>query len=103
MRPRVRWIRCRSKAVRRRKSRYLHVVFTLPTRLAPLVLQNKKVLYGLLFRTSAETLLEVSRNPTHLGAAIGFFHVFHTWLQNLNLHPNCPSSIPSTRLSALRP
>jgi len=41
--------------------------------LAPLVLQNKKVLYGLLFRTSAETLLEVARNPRHLGAEIGFF------------------------------
>jgi hypothetical protein len=37
------------------------------------VLQNKKVLYGLLFRTSAETLLEVARNPRHLGAEIGFF------------------------------
>src|SRR5438093_1514396 len=50
---RERWI-----AARRREllpTRYLHVVFTLPHRLAPLVLQNKKVLYGLLFRTSAET------------------------------------------------
>jgi hypothetical protein len=57
----------------------LHVVFTLPHRLAPLVLQNNKVLYALLFRTRAETLLEVARDPRHLGAEIGFFGVLHTW------------------------
>jgi hypothetical protein len=49
-------------------TRYLHVVFTLPSRLAPLVLQNKKVIYDPLFRSSAETLLEVARNPEYLGA-----------------------------------
>jgi hypothetical protein len=48
--------------------RYLHVVFTLPRYLAPVVLQNKKVIYDLLFRASAETLLEVARAPRHLGA-----------------------------------
>jgi hypothetical protein len=47
--------------------------FTLPHRLAPLLLQNKKVIYDLLFRTSAETLLEVARDPKHFGAEIGFF------------------------------
>src|SRR5208337_1471149 len=44
-------------------TRYVHVAFTLPRHLAPLVLQNKKVIYDLLFRTSAETLLEVARSP----------------------------------------
>jgi hypothetical protein len=58
-------------------TRYLHVVFTLPHRLVPLVLQNKKVLYDLLFRTSAETLLEAASNPRHLGTEIGFFSVLH--------------------------
>ena len=48
------------------------VVFTLPGRLPPLVLQNKTVLYDLLFRTSAETSLEVARNPKHLGAETGY-------------------------------
>jgi len=79
---RERWI-----AARRREllpTRYLHVVFTLPSRLAPLVLQNKKILYDLLFRTSAETLLEVARDPRHLGAEIGFFSVLHTWSQQQN-------------------
>src|SRR5438876_10199353 len=59
---------------------YVHVVFTLPRELAPLTLQNKKVVYDLLFRTSAETLLEVARDPKHVGAEIGFFSVLHTCL-----------------------
>jgi hypothetical protein len=80
-------------------TRYLHVVFTLPHRLAPLVLQNKKVLYGLLFRTSAETLLEVARDPKHLGAEIGFFSVLHTWSQKLNIHPHVHCVVPAGGLS----
>jgi len=94
---RERWI-----AARRREllpTRYLHVVFTLPGRLAPLVLQNKKVLYGLLFRTSAETLLEVARDPKHLGAEIGFFSVLHTWSQKLNIHPHVHCVVPAGGLS----
>jgi rubredoxin len=63
------------------------------------VLQNKKVLYGLLFRTSAETLLEVARNPRHLGAEIGFFSVLHTWSQKLNLHPHVHCVVPAGGLS----
>jgi hypothetical protein len=66
----------------------MHVVFTLPSRLAPLVLQNKKVIYDLLFRTSAETLLEVARDPRLLGAEIGFFSVLHSWSQQLKLNPH---------------
>src|ERR1700720_1595367 len=80
-------------------TRYLHVVFTLPSRLAPLVLQNKKVLYDLLFRTSAETLLEVARNRRHLGAEIGFFSVLHTWSQKLKLHPHVHCVVPAGGLS----
>src|SRR5882757_6693933 len=95
---RERWI-----AARRREllpTRYLHVVFTLPSRLAPLVLQNKKVLYDLLFRTSAETLLEVARDPKHLGAEIGFFSVLHTWSQKLTAHPHVHCVVPAGGLSA---
>jgi NAD(P)H-binding len=58
--------------------------------LAPLALQNKKVLYDLLLQSSAETLLEVARDPKHLGAEIGFFSVLHTWNQKLEHHPPCP-------------
>jgi hypothetical protein len=75
------------------------VVFTLPHRLAPLALQNKKVIYDLLFRASAETLLEVARDPRHLGAEIGFFTVLHTWSQKLRLHPHVHCVIPAGGLS----
>jgi hypothetical protein len=89
-------------AARRREllpTPYLHVVFTVPGRLAPLVLQNKKVIYDLLFRTSAETLLEVARDPKHLGAEIGFFSVLHTWSQKLSLHPHVHCVVPAGGLS----
>ena len=78
---------------------YVHVVFTLPGQLAPLALQNKKMIYDLLFRTSAETLLEIARDPRHLGAAIGFFSVLHTWNQKLQLHPHVHCVIPAGGLS----
>jgi len=59
-----------------------------PTSLA---LQNKRLIYNLLFHSSAETLLEVARDPRHLGAEIGFFSVLHTWNQRLqfHLHAHC--------------
>jgi hypothetical protein len=80
----------------------VHVVFTLPRQLAPLTLQNKKVVYHLLFRTSAETLLEVARDPQHLGAEIGFFSVLHSWSQKLELHPHVHCVVPAGGLSADR-
>jgi hypothetical protein len=66
--------------------RYAHIVFTLPRHLAPLVLQNNKLIYDLLFRASAETLLEVARNPKYLGAEIGFFKC------TAHLEPTTPTS-----------
>src|ERR1700681_2724004 len=94
---RERWI-----AARRREllpTRYVHVVFTLPPQLAALALQNKKVLYDLLFRASSATLLEVARDPRHLGTEIGFFTVLHTWNQKLRLHPHVHGVIPAGGLS----
>ncbi len=80
-------------------SPYAHVVFTLPQQLAPLALQNKKIIYDLLLRASAETLLEVARNPRRLGAEIGFFSVLHTWNQKLQLHPHVHCVVPAGGLS----
>jgi Putative transposase/Transposase zinc-binding domain len=90
---RERWIAARRQELL--PTPYAHIVFTLPRRLAPLVLQNKKVLYDLLFRTSAETLLEVARDPRHLGAEIGFFSVLHTWSQQLKIHPHVHCVAPA--------
>jgi predicted RNA-binding Zn-ribbon protein involved in translation (DUF1610 family) len=94
---RDRWIAARQKELL--PTRYVHVVFTLPAPLAPLALQNKKFIYGLLLRTSAETLLEVARDPRHLGAEIGFFSVLHTWNQKLGVHPHVHCVIPAGGLS----
>jgi hypothetical protein len=74
-------------------------VFTLPPQLALLALLNKKIIYGLLLRASAETLLEVARTPRHLGAEIGFFSVLHTWNQKLGLHPHVHCVVPAGGLS----
>jgi hypothetical protein len=94
---RERWIAARQRELL--PTRYVHVVFTLPRELAPLVLQNKKVIYDLLFRASAHTLLEVARDPKHLGAEIGFFSVLHTWNQKLGLHPHVHCVVPAGGLS----
>jgi Putative transposase/Transposase zinc-binding domain len=78
---------------------YSHVVFTLPQELSLLALQNKKALYSLLFRASAETLLQIAADPKHLGAEIGFLSVLHTWGQNLLHHPHVHCVIPAGGLS----
>jgi hypothetical protein len=83
---RIRWLQQRERELL--PTRYVHAVFTLPRELAPLALQNKRLIYGLLFRTGAATLLEVARDPRHLGAEIGFFSVLHTWDQRLQHHPH---------------
>ena len=65
---------------------YFHVVFTLPHELNPLLYCNQKLLYGLLHRCSAETLLELSKDKKYLGATPGIIQVLHTWNQELDYH-----------------
>ena len=71
---------------------YFHVVFTLPHELSALVLQNKRLLYDLLFRASAATMLEVARDPKHLGADIGLLSVLHTWDRTCSVVPTSTRS-----------
>ncbi len=78
---------------------YFHVVFTLPAELAPLALQNRRELYGLLFATAADTLKTIAADPKHLGAAIGFIAVLHTWGQTLTHHPHLHCVIPGGGVS----
>jgi hypothetical protein len=94
---RNRWLDARSKELL--GVGYFHVVFTLPHQFSGLALQNKRVIYDLLFRTCAETLLEVAADPEHLGAEIGFLTVLHTWGQNLLAHPHIHCVIPTGGLS----
>jgi hypothetical protein len=94
---RDRWLEAREKELL--PTRYVHVVFTLPRQLSPLALQNKREIYALLFRASAETLLEVARDPKRLGAEIGFFSVLHTWNQKLQHHPHVHCVVPAGGLA----
>jgi Putative transposase/Transposase zinc-binding domain len=78
---------------------YFDVVFTLPHSLSALALQNKRLLYDLLYRTSAATMLELAHDPKHLGADIGFLGVLHTWGQNLEHHPHVHYIVPAGGLA----
>src|SRR6201993_1030705 len=78
---------------------YFHVVFTLPQQIARLGLQSARIIYGILFRTVAETLLTIAADPKHLGAAIGFLAVLHSWGQNLHLHPHIHCVAPGGGIS----
>jgi len=78
---------------------YFHIVFTLPHELSALGLQNKRLLYDLLYRASAATMLELARDPKHLGADIGFLGVLHTWGQNLQVHPHVHYIVPAGGLA----
>jgi hypothetical protein len=78
---------------------YFHVVFTLPEQLAMIALQNKRVVYNLLFSTAAKSLLTIARDPKHLGAELGFLAVLHTWSQTLRHHPHLHCVVPGGGLS----
>jgi len=94
---RARWLAARSAELL--PVPYFHVVFTLPHELSSLVLQNKRLLYDLLFRSSAAVMIEVARDPKHLGADIGLLSVLHTWGQNLQHHPHVHCVVPAGGLS----
>jgi hypothetical protein len=81
---------------------YFHVVFTLPQQIAVLALQNARRIYSILFQSVAETLLTIAADPKHLGAAIGFLAVLHTWGQNLHLHPHIHCVVPGGGASITR-
>jgi hypothetical protein len=89
---RARWLE--QRAAELLPVEYFHVVFTLPQLLAPLALQNQRLVYDLLFRAAGETLLQIAADPRHLGAQIGFLAVLHTWGQNLHHHPHLHCVVP---------
>jgi Putative transposase/Transposase zinc-binding domain len=94
---RARWMEERAKELL--PVEYFHVVFTLPDEIGSLALQNGRVVYNLLFRSAAESLLEIAADPQHLGANIGFLAVLHTWGQNLHLHPHVHCVVPGGGIS----
>jgi hypothetical protein len=79
---------------------YFHVVFTLPSVLNPLALAFPRVVYDVLLKAAAATLLEVAADPRHLGAKLGVLAVLHTWGQTLQLHPHAHCVVPGGGPSA---
>ena len=96
-RARDQWLAERSKELL--PVMYSHVIFTLPDELAPLALQNPRVVYGILFRAVAEALLEMAADPKRWGAQLGFLAVLHTWSQRLAAHPHIHCLVPAGGLS----
>jgi len=78
---------------------YYHLVFTLPGPIADIAYQNKAVLYDLLFKVSAETMLAIAADPKHLGARIGIISVLHTWGSALTHHPHVRMIVPGGGIS----
>jgi putative transposase/transposase-like zinc-binding protein len=78
---------------------YFHVVFTLPGALADIAYQNRAVVYDLLLKTAAETLITIAADPKHLGARIGLTAVLHTWGSALTHHPHAHIIVPGGGLS----
>jgi predicted Zn-ribbon and HTH transcriptional regulator len=78
---------------------YFHVVFTLPARIAAIAYQNKAVVYDLLFRAAAETVLTIAADPKHLGARIGITAVLHTWGSTMTHHPHVHMIVPGGGIS----
>src|SRR5258708_6407484 len=74
---------------------YFHVIFTLPAEIAPIAYQNKAVVYDLLFRATAETLLTIAADPRHLGAHLGFTAVLHSWGSAMTHHPHLHMIVPA--------
>ncbi|MEI3355872.1 MAG: IS91 family transposase [Clostridia bacterium] len=82
----LKWIEARKEEVLNTK--YYHVVFTIPSEIYLIALQNQEKIYKILFKASSETLQELAEDDKYLGAEIGFFSILHTWGQNLMYHPH---------------
>jgi hypothetical protein len=78
---------------------YFHVVFTLPAPIGDIAYQNKAVIYAILFKAAAETLITIAADPKHLGARIGLTAVLHTWGSALTHHPHVHCIVPGGGLS----
>jgi len=78
---------------------YYHVVFTLPAAIGDIAYQNKAVVYDILFKTAAETLITIAADPKHLGARIGLTAVLHTWGSALTHHPHVHIIVPGGGIS----
>jgi hypothetical protein len=94
----------REKWITKRKNellpvKYFHVVLTMPEELNRIALQNKKIIYDILFKAGSETLIKLGKDKKHLGGEIGLIAVLHTWGQNLIEHPHLHCIVPGGGLT----
>lgn len=82
----LKWIEARKEEVLNIK--YYHIVFTIPSELYGIAIQNQEKIYKIMFKASSETLQELAKDEKYLGGEIGFFSILHTWGQNLMYHPH---------------
>jgi hypothetical protein len=92
------WIASRKKEVL--PISYFHVVFTLPNSLNPIILMNPKAMYTIFFKSISETLIELGKDPKHLGAKVGAICVLHTWGQTMVFHPHIHCIVTGGGLAA---
>jgi hypothetical protein len=97
-------INTREKWLRKRQQEllpveYFHIIFSVPHSLIPIIWQNKRHLFSLLFQTTAAALMEVAADPKRLGVEIGFLCILHTWGQTLQRHPHIHCVMPGGGLS----
>src|ERR1700761_6421209 len=71
----------------------------MPGPVADIAYQNKSLVYDLLLKTAAETLITIAADPKHLGAQIGLTAVLHTWGSALTHHPHAHIIVPGGGLS----
>jgi hypothetical protein len=93
----ARWIERRMQRVL--PTHAFHVVFTLPSQLHAIVMANRDRMFDLLFAAAAQSLLELARDPTRLGAELGITSVLHTWTRELRFHPHVHSIVTGGGLS----
>lgn len=76
--------------------KYFHVVFTVPSQLRGLFLQNQRLLYNLLFRCAWDTIDEFAKDPRQqMMAKAGMIAILHTWTQKLLYHPHVHCIVPA--------
>ena len=94
---RARWLEARKTQMLDVK--HFHLVFTLPHQLHPLIRANEKLCYDLLFQAASQTVMQLARDPKHLGVKAGMLTVLHTWGQNLIYHPHLHCLVPAGGVS----
>jgi putative transposase/transposase-like zinc-binding protein len=79
---------------------YFLLTFTLPAGFNEVVRSHQRLLYDLLFKTSAAATQQLAHDPRWLGGQIGMLGVLHTWGRNLAYHPHIHYLVPAGAVTA---